>query len=430
MEKNQFDRAFLLILDGAGVGELPDATQFGDSGANTMGNLASAFLKTTGRHLSLPHLERIGLGSIVPLLGPPPVGLPPPIKPTPSTLSSGPSYSGKAGFGKAAERSAGKDTSSGHWEMMGLTVDKPFATFPEGFPERLVNQWLLDNKLPGVLGNCTASGTTIIDELGLEHIRTQKPILYTSADSVWQVAAHEEHFGLERLYEICKSARKLCDQIPLGRVIARPFIGDPDKGIPFKRTYNRKDYAFPPHRPTCLDELTDLGVPTLGIGKISSIFAGHGIQENWDSKGNEDGIRLIKKAVQDRRLGLIFCNLIDFDMLYGHRRDVKGFGIALEVFDQALGEILTALTPKDLVLISADHGNDPTFRGSDHTREYVPILAFAPKPSISSVPTVETVPLNIRSSFGDIGATIFEALTGHSWSSPHLVGHSFLKLLQ
>lgn len=416
----KFKRVVWVILDGAGAGELPDAASFGDQGANTLGNLARQFRIEMNRSLRLPTLESLGLGAITPQEGIQPY----PSTPFLSTQEIPGNWRGIAGYGRASERSAGKDTSSGHWEMAGLVVETPFATFPNGFPKALIDEWVQENQLPGVLGNVAASGTTIIDELGPEHLRTLKPILYTSADSVWQVAAHEEAFGLERLYDICKSARRLCDRIPLGRVIARPFVGDPSKGVPFKRTYHRKDYAYPPHQTTCLDELIKQKIGTLGIGKISSIYAGLGIQENWDSAGNTDGIRLLKKALQEKDEGLIFCNLIDFDMLYGHRRDVKGFGLGLEEFDSALSTFLPNLRDEDLLILAADHGNDPTFRGSDHTREYIPVLTFTPRKSMRGVQLVD---LGIRKTFGDIGATIFEALTGKKWNPPHLVGESFLK---
>jgi phosphopentomutase len=405
-----FDRVIWVVLDGVGAGELPDAQMYGDRGSNTLGNLSREFKTQKGRSIQLPHLAELGLGNITPIDG---------IQPLP------PGGSGKGAFGKAIERSLGKDTTSGHWEMAGLVVSKAFATFPEGFPQTVVDRWCAENRLPGVLGNKVASGTEIIEELGREHMSTGKPILYTSADSVWQIAAHEESFGLERLYQISKSARKICDELHISRVIARPFVGNPEAGTPFKRTYNRKDLAQDPFGKTHLDLLCEKGVKTLGLGKISNIYAGHGIQENIDTKGNTDGIRVLIEQVKSSRQGLIYSNLIDFDMLYGHRRDVSGFAGALEEFDQALPQIKNAMKPRDLLIIAADHGNDPTYKGTDHTREYIPILAYS-----SSQKASGPFDLGIRSSFGDVGATVLEALVGPIEESAQLVGQSFLKQLE
>jgi phosphopentomutase len=268
-----------------------------------------------------------------------------------------------------------------------------------------------------VLGNKAASGTEIIKELGEEHVRSGKPILYTSADSVWQVAAHEQAFGLEKLYTICKSARKLCDELQIGRVIARPFVGD--SAATFKRTYHRKDYAQLPSHPTYLDYLVKKGVPTLGIGKISNIYAGQGIQDNVDTAGNADGIRVLLEKMESVNEGLIFCNLIDFDMLYGHRRDVAGFGLALEEFDRALPELKKRSKPGDLIILTADHGNDPTFRGTDHTREHIPFIAYAPG-------TKGFKDLGVRDGFADIGATVAHGLCGARFTEAGLPGHSAL----
>lgn len=394
----RFDRVIWIVLDGVGAGELPDAQAYGDAGSNTLGNLSRK------RKLSLPNLGKMGIGNITSIEGVP-------------ALNAG---LGEGAYGRASELSRGKDTTSGHWEMAGIVVSKAFATFPNGFSAEIVDRWCRENQLPGVLGNKSASGTEIIEELGREHLRTGKPILYTSADSVWQVAAHEEAFGLERLYKVCKSARKICDELQISRVIARPFVGDPDKGVPFKRTYHRKDYAQPPFAPSILDELQGAGIHTLGIGKISSIFAGKGIAENIDTAGNTDGIRVLLEQMETRKNGLIFCNLIDFDMLYGHRRDVPGFAGAMEEFDRALPEIKKRMTGRDLLLIASDHGNDPTYRGTDHTREYIPLLAYSP-----SQPLRGPVDLGTRQSFGDVGATVTEALLGKAPAAP-LAGTSFL----
>ena len=412
--KNQqsakFDRVFWIALDGVGAGELPDANVYGDHGSNTLGNLSRALREKTGRALALPNLEAWGIGNLTPIEGVPPrnPGL------------------GEGAHGKAVERSLGKDTTSGHWEMAGLVVNKAFAVFPHGFSAEVVDRWVRENNLPGVLGNKAASGTEIIEELGAEHMRTGKPILYTSADSVWQIAAHEESFGLPRLYDICKSARTLCDELHISRVIARPFIGNPSIGQPFKRTYHRKDYSQLPFAPTYLDHLTAQGIHTLGIGKISNIFAGRGIAENIDTEGNTDGIRVLIEQMKNAGPGLIFCNLIDFDMLYGHRRDVPGFAKALEDFDKALPEIWSKMSSEDLLLIAADHGNDPTYRGSDHTREYIPVLAYTPRQTQPS-----PVNLGTRACFGDVGATMLHALTGNEnlASQTPWEGKSFLPSL-
>ena len=395
-------RVIWVVLDGVGAGELPDAKDYGDQGSNTLQNLAKAFKQKTGRSLSLPHLSDLGLGKITPM--------------------EGVSNQAKWGaFGRATELSQGKDTTSGHWEMAGLVVRKPFATYPRGFSKEVLNRWILENDLPGILGNKAGSGTDIIDELGPEHLRTGKPIVYTSADSVWQVAAHETSFGLDRLYRICKSARKICDELQISRVIARPFVGDPSQGSPFKRTYHRKDYAQPPGVDTHLDLLCQAQVPTLGIGKISNIYAEQGIQSNVDTHGNTHGIATLISEMKTVESGLIFCNLIDFDMLYGHRRDVVGFGNALEEFDQSLVEIQKQLRPDDLLLMTADHGNDPTYPGTDHTREFIPILALSPAQK-----THGAVDLGVRKSFADIGATVVHALLGEPPRESGLAGTSFL----
>ena len=408
LNKPIFRRVVWIVLDGVGAGELPDAPEYGDRGSNTLGNLSQAFLKKTGRPLSLPHLRELGLGSITPMTGVAP-------------LNAG---EGRGAYGRAAELSKGKDTTSGHWEMAGLVLTKPFEVFPQGFPEKIVQNWIEENSLPGILGNKPASGTEIIDEFGAEHMKTGKPILYTSADSVWQVAAHEESFGLERLYSICKSARKICDKLQIGRVIARPFVGNPSIGKPFKRTYHRKDYAQEPSSTTYLDYLTEAKVPTLGIGKISNIYAARGIQKNIDTEGNADGVRVLVEQLGHQHEGLIFCNLIDFDMLYGHRRDVLGFGTALEEFDRGFQDILNGLKSDDLLLITADHGNDPTYPGTDHTREFAPLLVYSP-----AMKNKGAVNLGIRSTFADVGATATHALLGSMPPAQAFAGESMLSKL-
>lgn len=408
-----FDRVIWVVLDGVGAGELPDAQLYGDHGANTLGNIARTYQNPEGRSLYLPNLETMGLGTIVAMNGVVPK-LP---------------GQGRGACGKMLEQSKGKDTTSGHWEMAGLIVMKPFTTYPS-FPEEVVDQWIKENSLPGILGNKSASGTVIIDELGEEHLKTGKPILYTSADSVWQVAAHEEAFGLQRLYDICKSARKLCDPLQISRVIARPFVGNPTEGKPFKRTYHRQDYSQLPYSPSYLNLLTEKGVETLGIGKISAIYAGQGIQKSIETQGNTHGIQVLIEQIRHMRKGLIYCNLIDFDMLFGHRRDVPGFAVALEEFDRALPTLMTEMTSRDLLILTADHGNDPTFKGTDHTREYAPLLIYTPSQS-------KPGPLNlgIRNTFADVGATVVESLLGVTaaqWGSPwsNLAGTSFLSELR
>ncbi len=390
-------RVIWIVLDGVGVGETPDAVSFGEKGANTLSNTAKAIFKSRGTPLQIPNLLKLGTHLVTPVEGAAP----------PSSIIGA--------FGKAKEQSSGKDTTSGHWEMAGLVVKDAFPVYEQGFSDEIVQRWVKENNLPGVLCNRAASGTEIIEQLGMEHVESGKPILYTSADSVWQVAAHEAFFGLDRLYEVCKSARKICDELNVGRVIARPFIGDPRKGIPFKRTYNRKDYAQLPFGKTILDDLVERKVPVLGVGKISNIFAGVGIPENIDTHGNTHGLQVTLDCLKDRKEGLIYVNLIDFDMLYGHRRDVNGFAGALEEFDIALGKIYQMMNEDDLLILTADHGNDPTYPGTDHTREFAPVLAYSKKQK----PNVD---LGIRSSFSDMGATVFEALT----QQKHPSGTSFL----
>ena len=393
-------RVIWIVLDGVGVGETPDAVKFGDRGSNTLGNLAKKILEKRGTPLHIPHLMKLGIGQVTPIQG----------NPAPATILGA--------HGKALEASAAKDTTSGHWEMTGLVVSDPFQVYANGFSQEIVARWCKENQLPGVLGNRAASGTEIIEELGLEHLNSGKPILYTSADSVWQIAAHEEFFGLERLYAISKSARKLCDELNIGRVIARPFIGDPRKGIPFQRTYNRKDYAQLPFGKTILTDLCELNIPILGVGKISNIFAGVGVPENTDTHGNTHGMEVVLDLMKTRESGLIYVNLIDFDMLYGHRRDVDGFAAALEEFDVSLGQLLKLMRADDLLLMTADHGNDPTYPGTDHTREHVPVIAYTPQGK-------QNIDLGVRNSFSDMGATVFQALTQKSHSS----GKSFYSQL-
>lgn len=408
MKSALINRVFWVVLDGVGVGALPDAKAYGDEHSNTLSNLSRVFFEKQDRSLHLPHLCALGLDRITSFT---------------SEKGEESSWSQQGAYGKAEEQSHGKDTTSGHWEMAGVVLKRPFATFPQGFPKQIIDRWVHENDLPGVLGNKAASGTDIIKELGEEHFRSGKPILYTSADSVWQVAAHEDFFGLKRLYSICESARKICDELQISRVIARPFTGDPKQQKPFQRTYNRKDYSQPPPQETVLDFLCGAGVRTLGIGKISSIYASKGIQSSIETAGNTHGLSVLLKQMDCFDSGLVFCNLIDFDMLYGHRRDVVGFGHALEEFDRNMPLMRSKMRFDDLLIMTADHGNDPTHPGSDHTREYIPILAYSPSQRKKG-----PFSLGIRSSFGDIGATVVDALTGNTQG--YWVGNSFLSLLE
>ena len=383
-------RVFLVVLDSLGVGALPDAERFGDVGANTLDHLIEA-----AGGLDAPNLCELGLGNIAGVTRVPAVALP------------------AGAFGRMAERSPGKDTSTGHWEMLGCPLDTAFPTFPDGFPPEIIEPFLARTGLAGVLGNKPASGTEILVELGEEHLRTGFPIVYTSADSVFQVAAHVERFGLERLYEVCEVAREILDPYNVGRVIARPFVGEPGA---FQRTYDRRDFSMPPPRETVLDALIASDVPVVGIGKISDIFAGRGVSESVHTEGNADGMRATCEAARTLEKGLVFVNLVDFDMLYGHRRDAVGYRRALEAFDVELGTLRSLLRDDDLLLLSADHGNDPTFtENTDHTREYVPILASGPR-------VAHGTDLGTLATFADAGATVAEAL-GVSHGGP---GRSFL----
>ncbi|HEV7284431.1 MAG TPA: phosphopentomutase [Kaistia sp.] len=403
-------RAVLIVLDSVGIGGAPDAAAYGDAGANTLGHIAQACATGDGDRtglragpLRLPHLGRLGLGAAAQGAN----GEWPGTLPAPGATSI---------HGHAAEVSNGKDTPSGHWEIAAVPVPFDWGYFPETepcFPKELTDAIIREAGLPGILGNRHASGTTILAELGEEHIRTGKPILYTSADSVLQIAAHETHFGLDRLYALCETARRLLEPYTIGRVIARPFLGETAQT--FERTANRHDYALPPPEPTILDRVIAAGGRTHAIGKIGDIFAHQGISDLIKASGNA--------ALTDATLGaiatawdgdMVFANLVDFDMLYGHRRDVAGYAAALEAFDARVPEIEAALRPGDLVIITADHGCDPTWRGTDHTREQVPILAFGP-----GLPGKD---IGARRSFADIGETI----AAHLGLAPGRHGRSFL----
>ena len=386
-------RVFLIVLDSLGVGSLPDAAEFGDAGTHTLDHLIEA-----AGGIDVPRLAALGLGNIEGVSGVPRAPVP------------------EGAFGRCAERSPGKDTSTGHWEMMGVVLEQQFPVYPRGFPAELLDQLVARTEVPGVLCNEPASGTEVIERLGQEHVRSGKPIVYTSADSVLQVAAHEQHFGLERLYSFCVVARELTEPLGLGRVIARPFVGEAGG---YTRTYNRKDYSLEPFAPTVLDRLKEAGVPVVSVGKIEDIFAGRGVTRGVHTEGNVDGMRVVRELAHELDQGLVFVNLVDFDMLYGHRRDPAGYRRALEQFDADYARLEQRLRPDDLVILTADHGNDPTFRATtDHTREYVPVLAAGPGVRAG-------VDLGTRESFADIGATVEEALGGDA-PGP---GRSFLKEL-
>lgn len=373
---SSFSRVCLIVLDSAGIGEMPDAAAWGDAGADTLGHILAS------RKVDLPNLQSLGLGNIKPLAGVPAAD--PPI----------------GSYGKCTLKSDGKDTTTGHWEMAGIILKQGFPKFPDGFPPRIVDEFVAKARVPGILGNVPASGTEIIKELGEEHVRTGKPIVYTSADSVFQIAAHEEVVPIDRLYEMCEIARNILhgdDEV--ARVIARPFLGE--TADTFKRTENRHDYAVPPPQGNLLPKLKDAGLDVICIGKIASIYDNIGVTEDLTAKNNEQIIDVTIEALKGDSRGLIFSNLVDFDMLYGHRRDTEGYARALEHFDSRLPEIMAAMSDKDLLILTADHGNDPTYRGSDHTREYVPLLVFGKSAKAG-------VNLGTRQSLSDLGQTIAE----------------------
>ena len=369
-------RVLIIVLDSLGVGELPDASFYGDAGSNTLAHIGKAM-----GGLTLPLLQSFGLGCLTDVEGVPCEG------------------QKRAAYGKMAERSRGKDTTTGHWEMTGIILDVAFPTYLQGFPPEVIEPFeaAIGRK---VLGNIKASGTEIIEILGDEHVRTGYPIVYTSADSVFQIAAHEEVVPLTTLYEWCAAARNLLrDEHAVGRVIARPFAGESGS---FYRTPNRKDFSLLPPKPTLLDKLKDAGQNVVGIGKIPDIFGGRGITAALHTKNNDEGMAAILTAMDTYNKGLLFANLVDFDMVYGHRNDAVGYGRALERFDSQLTEVLEKMTDDDMLFIVADHGCDPTFPHTDHTREYVPLLVYGKN----------TRPLNlgIRETFADLGATVAELL--------------------
>jgi phosphopentomutase len=382
-------RVVILVLDSVGVGALPDAAKYGDKGCNTLGNTARA---VSG--LNLPHLYRLGLGNIIAVEGVPAVGNP------------------LASFGKMAEKSSGKDTTTGHWELAGLILNRSFPVYPDGFPPEVISTF---EKQTGrkVLGNKAASGTAIIEELGPRHIETGFPIVYTSADSVFQIAAHEKIIPVAELYAICRIAREiLVGEHAVGRVIARPFEGLPGS---FRRTERRHDFSLTPPGKTVLDLLKENSINVTAVGKIKDIFDGKGISNSIHTKGNMDGVDQLLKILNSERNGLIFINLVDFDMLYGHRNDVRGYARALEKLDGRLPEIFNLMRDDDIIIFTADHGCDPTAPGTDHTREYVPLLVYGR-------PVYGGINLGVRETFADMAATVadifgFEFGVGRSfWS--------------
>jgi phosphopentomutase len=389
---NIFERIFWIVLDSVGIGELPDASAYDDVGRNTLGHIAES------RPLEIPTLVQLGLANIAPLKHQ---------TPPPSPLGA---------YGKGATRSPGKDTTTGHWEMAGVWLDQAFPVYKKGFPQDLIEEF---EKQIGrkTIGNKPASGTEIIKELGEEHVRTGKPIVYTSGDSVFQIAAHEDIIPITELYRMCEIARKLLDgPHRVGRVIARPFTGRPGD---FVRTTRRHDYAVDPPKPMLMDVLAERKVRVFGIGKIHDIYNGRGVEEYVTTKNNADGMMKLTAALRERKSGLIFCNLVDFDMLYGHRKDVEGFAKSLEEFDRRLADFLPLLGAADMLMITADHGCDPDPRWltTDHSREYAPILAYSPAGGGG-------VNLGTRDTLADMGQTIAENFGG---SIPH--GKSFLSEL-
>jgi len=383
-------RVILIVLDSVGIGELPDAALYNDEGTNTVLHI---FEK---RGLNVPNMMKLGLGNIEGL------------------EKLGKEANPVGAYGRMKEKSKGKDTTTGHWEMSGVILDKAFPTYPDGFSDEIIEEFKQKAGLDGILANTVASGTEIIKEYGEEHIKTGYPIIYTSADSVFQVAAHEEHFGWEKLYKYCEIAREmLVGENAVGRVIARPFIGEVGD---FQRTRNRKDYALDPFGKTMLNAIKENGKNVLAVGKIEDIFNGNGITSAVHTVSNMDGVDKTLEYMDIKEDGLIFTNLVDFDMMYGHRNDAEGYGKALEDFDARIPEIIEKMEEEDVLIITADHGCDPTTKGTDHTREHVPILIYGPK--VHSGKNIGT-----RESFSDLAETILDIL-----EVPNLgVGESFKK---
>jgi phosphopentomutase len=368
-------RAFLIVLDGVGVGELPDAGDYGDAGSHTLLHVAEAV-----GGLRLPVLESLGLGRLLDLPGVRALAAP------------------RGAWGRMAERSKGKDSTSGHWELAGLRLDRPFPTYPHGFPEALLDRWG-ERTGRGWMGNVVGSGTDVVQRFGEEHQRTGRPVVYTSADSVFQVAAHEETVRLEELYDACRVARAMLQgEHGVGRVIARPFVGTPGA---YRRTARRRDFSLEPPAPTLLDRLLEAGHPVVTVGKVDDLFAGRGVSEAFHTTGNAEGEEILAGLARSPGKGLVFANLVDFDQLYGHRNDPAGFGRALEQFDTRLEEILAHLRSDETCWITADHGNDPVTPSTDHSREYVPLLVGGPRVRAGA-------DVGTRETFADVAATLSE----------------------
>jgi phosphopentomutase len=367
-----FNRAIVIVLDSVGIGELPDAHVYGDEGSNTLGNIARQVA------LNIPTLASLGLSRVVTLPG---------VKVAASPL---------AAFGRMAERSAGKDSVTGHWELMGIVLERPFPTFPKGFPRELIETF--ERRIGRrTLGNVVASGTAVIDDFGADHIRTGAPIVYTSADSVFQIAAHEDVIPIAQLYEICEVAYELAvEGLGIGRVIARPFVGAPGQ---FARTPNRHDYAMPPKGETLLDRLSAAGIPVTSVGKISDLFAGRGVSSSHPTKSDDHGMAMVEDRMRHQDDGLILANLVDFDTAYGHRNDVRGYAANLERFDARLAALLALLRERDVLVLTADHGNDPSTPSTDHSREYVPLM-------VTGQHVRKGTDLGTRETFADLGQTL------------------------
>ena len=386
-------RVVLIVLDGVGIGEAPDARDYGDEGSNSIGNTSRAV-----GGLDLPNMGKIGIGNVIDIQGVPPESQP------------------IGGYGKLTPKSSGKDTISGHWELMGICLLDPFPTYPNGFPNEIIDEFIRVSGRSGVLGNKHASGTEIIQELGEEHIRTGKPIVYTSADSVFQIAAHEDVIPIEELYKLSENARKILKgKHAVGRVIARPFVGD--RAGEFARTERRKDFSRIPETPTVMDKLVAAGKDVYSVGKVDDIFGNRGITKKNHTGNNKDSLLAIREFLKEDFGGLLFANLIEYDMVYGHRNDPQGYAGALEFFDQSIPHIKDKMKPSDVVIVVADHGVDPTTPSTDHSREYVPLLVFGDG--------VKGVDLGTRETFSDVGATIAEIFS----LEPPLLGTSFLKEL-
>ncbi len=387
----KINRVIWIILDSVGIGELPDAANYGDVGSDTIGNIYKVY-----RELDLPNMRKLGLGNINGING---------VKPIDKPVGA---------YGKSKEMSNGKDTTTGHWEMTGIYRPVGFRTYPDGFPDEVIDAFVKDNNLPGILANRPASGTAILEELGEEHRKTKKPIVYTSADSVFQIACHKDVYSIEELYKMCESARRILNEkYETARVIARPFVGEPGR---YERTSERRDYSVLPPKNNLLNYMKNSGQNVVAVGKIEDIFCGEGVTHAIHTKSNEDGMDVTLKCMEEFNEGLIFTNLVDFDSKWGHRNDPVGYGNGLEAFDKRLAEVLEAMNEQDLLIINADHGCDPTTESTDHSREYIPILVYNKQMKHS-------LNLGERETFADIGQTLCEIFGVKSLD----IGKSFLE---